>query len=281
MPPTGRPAERRLAAVERALRVLDAFLQVRGDAGTTELGAHTGINASTVSRTLSTLVDAGYVEQWPTRAATGSAPTCWPCPTTCCPARPACLRPVHLESLEATLGETTTLSIPSEPDAITVDFVPSRASVSSVARIGRASVAHATATGKVMLAFARRRGARRPARAVHRAHHRRIRRRCGARSRRCATGAGRGGCGEREEHLNAIAAPVFGARGELAAILGVQGPDTPLRHGGGGGGAQVLVTSAVALSRELGYHAAAVSEMALPQRQWESQWLCPVASSTW
>ncbi len=32
--------------------------------------------------------------------------------------------------------------------------------------------------------------------------------------------------GEREEHLNAIAAPVFGARGELAAILGVQGPDT-------------------------------------------------------
>ena len=32
--------------------------------------------------------------------------------------------------------------------------------------------------------------------------------------------------GEREEHLNAIAAPVFGARGDLVAILGVQGPDT-------------------------------------------------------
>ena len=30
--------------------------------------------------------------------------------------------------------------------------------------------------------------------------------------------------GEREVHLNAIAAPVFGGRGELAAILGVQGP---------------------------------------------------------
>jgi len=57
MPPTGRPAERRLAAVERALRVLDAFLQVRGDAGTTELARITGINPSTVSRTLSTLVD--------------------------------------------------------------------------------------------------------------------------------------------------------------------------------------------------------------------------------
>ena len=33
MPPTGRPAERRLEAVERALRVLDAFLEVPGEAG--------------------------------------------------------------------------------------------------------------------------------------------------------------------------------------------------------------------------------------------------------
>src|SRR5205807_186980 len=60
----------------------------------------------------------------------------------------------HLEALEADVGETATLSLPSDPDAITVDFVPSRATVASVARVGRASVAHATATGKVMLAFA-------------------------------------------------------------------------------------------------------------------------------
>ena len=54
MPPTGRPAERRLAAVERALRVLDAFMQVPGDVRNTDLVRITGINASTVSRTLST-----------------------------------------------------------------------------------------------------------------------------------------------------------------------------------------------------------------------------------
>ena len=30
--------------------------------------------------------------------------------------------------------------------------------------------------------------------------------------------------GEREDDLSAIAAPVLGSRGELAAILGVQGP---------------------------------------------------------
>ena len=31
----------------------------------------------------------------------------------------------HLEALVAATGETTTLSVPAEPDAITVDFVAS------------------------------------------------------------------------------------------------------------------------------------------------------------
>jgi IclR family acetate operon transcriptional repressor len=258
MPPTGRPAERRLAAVERALRILDAFLLIRGDAGTSELARRTGINASTVSRTLSTLVDAGYVEHV---SDTGRyrLGTHLLALSNHVLARLdlRVLARVHLESLEAALGETTTLSIPSEPDAITVDFVPSRASVSSVARIGRASVAHATATGKVMLAF----GADRPPpgklerftdrtlvdpaalqREVEAVHHR---------------GWARA-VGEREEHLSAIAAPVFGSRGELAAILGVQGPDTRFDERAQDAAAHALVTSAVALSRELGYHAAAV-----------------------
>ena len=65
MPPTGKPAERRLEAVERALRVLDAFLEQPGEVGTNELSRRTGINASTVSRLLSTLVAGGYVEHLP------------------------------------------------------------------------------------------------------------------------------------------------------------------------------------------------------------------------
>ena len=59
----------------------------------------------------------------------------------------------HLQALVAKTGETATLSAPGEVDAITVDFVQSAASVQSVARVGRPSVAHATATGKVLLAF--------------------------------------------------------------------------------------------------------------------------------
>src|SRR5205814_9946186 len=59
----------------------------------------------------------------------------------------------HLLALAAETGETVTLSAPGERDATTVDFVHSPSSVQSVARIGRPSVAHATATGKVQLAF--------------------------------------------------------------------------------------------------------------------------------
>ena len=51
-------------------------------------------------------------------------------------------------------GETATLSLPGdEHEAITVDSVPSRSSVVSTARLGRPSISHATAVGKVMLAF--------------------------------------------------------------------------------------------------------------------------------
>ena len=59
----------------------------------------------------------------------------------------------HLRALAEETGETATLSAPGDPDAITVDFVQSSSSVQSVARLGRPSVAHATATGKVALAF--------------------------------------------------------------------------------------------------------------------------------
>jgi DNA-binding IclR family transcriptional regulator len=253
VPPTGRPAERRLAAVERALRVLDAFMQVPGDVRNADLVRLTGINAATVSRTLSTLVDAGYVqfvaESGRYRLGThllelsnhvlagldlrGLA------------------RPHLIELGEAT-GETVTLSIPGERDAVTVDFVPSRASVASVARVGRPSVAHATATGKVALAFAP------PAReasalerytdrtivdhAVLDAEVARVREQGWARAE-----------GEREPDLNAIAAPVFGASGELAAVLGLQGPASRFDSAAQDAALPALRTHAAAISHSLGH----------------------------
>ena len=57
-----------------------------------------------------------------------------------------------LEQLVRETGETATLSLPAQGEGVTVDFAPSPHSVSSRAEIGRASVAHATAVGKLVLA---------------------------------------------------------------------------------------------------------------------------------
>jgi DNA-binding IclR family transcriptional regulator len=221
---TGRPAARRVAAVERALSVLHALSADEPELGTNELARRTGLNASTVSRLLATLVADGLVEHVPESGRyrlglrlleLGNAVL----------AR-LDIRDVarpHLRALVAETGETATLSAPGEPDAITVDFVQSGSSVQSVARLGRPSVTHATATGKVLLAFG---GRGLPAAPLKSFTSRTVvDPRVLARE---VEGVRRAGWSraksEREEDLNALAAPVFGARGELAAILGVQGP---------------------------------------------------------
>jgi len=145
-------------------------------------------------------------------------------------------RPVLVELMERT-GETATLSVPGEREAITVDSVPSRSSVVSMARLGRPSVAHATAVGKVMLAFGGTGGR------VSVPRERELR----AFTARTITDRAKLAAevlavrqrgygtvfGEREVDVNAIAAPVFDRGGALTAILGLQGPanrlDDPTR----------------------------------------------------
>ena len=125
----------------------------------------------------------------------------------------------------AQTGETATLSLPGEHEAITVDFVPSPSSVVSMARVGRPSVPHATAAGKVMLAFTgtaagtgltafTERTITDPAALAGELE--------AVRDRGWAEAVG-----EREPDLAALAAPVFGRGDELAAILGHPGAGVP------------------------------------------------------
>ena len=95
--------------------------------------------------------------------------------------------------------------------------------MASIARVGRPSIAHATATGKVMLAFAARRAPRtRSTPFTDRTitEPKALRREIAAVQKQGWAQAVR----EREADLNALAAPVFGANGDLAAMLGIQGP---------------------------------------------------------
>jgi DNA-binding IclR family transcriptional regulator len=254
MPPTGRPAERRLEAVERAMRVLDAFLDLPGEVGTNELARRTGINPSTVSRLLSTLVAGGYVEHLPDSGRYRLGPQLIRLANHMMSSLDlrTLARP-HLVALEEATGETATLSIAGEREAVTVDFVASRQSVASVARVGRPSVAHATATGKVMLAFG---GASLQSGELERFTERTLA--DGKALRREIEQVRAQGWAqavkEREIDLNAVAAPVYGAGGTLAAILGVQGPASRFGRKRREAALPPLLERARALSAGLGYN---------------------------
>lgn len=223
MPRTGQPATRHVAAVERAVAVLDALADADRDLGTNEIARRTGINASSVSRLLATLTTAGLVGHVPQTGRyrlglrllhLGNAAL------TRLDLREIA-RP-ELRTLVEAAGETATLSVPGDEDAMTVDFVQSASSVQSVARVGRPSVPHATAVGKVLLAH---RGGI-PEEPLEAYTERTITDRT-ALAREVERTAGRGwaeAVGEREVDLNAVAVPVCHPGGELVAILGLQGP---------------------------------------------------------
>jgi IclR family acetate operon transcriptional repressor len=231
--PAGKPGEgsrrsaRPVASVTRALALLNELYESEPGLGVNELARRIGVNASTASRLLATLESAGVVQR------DGQGPYRLGLTLITLADRvlarmdlQTLARPVLVALMERT-GETATLSLPGEREAITVDSVPSRASVVSMARLGRPSVLHATAVGKVMLAFG---GGQLP-RDLTALTDRTITDRealasevVAVRERGYATVFG-----EREPDVHAIAAPVWGRAGTLAAILGIQGPAARLQ----------------------------------------------------
>ncbi|MGH3666232.1 MAG: IclR family transcriptional regulator [Egibacteraceae bacterium] len=226
MSSVGTPSARYVGTVQRAVAVLDTLADATTDLGTNEIARRSGVNPSSASRLLATLAAEGLVDR---AGDTGR----WRLGLRLAQLGTAALarldlrevaRP-HLVALVDATGETATLSVPGGREAMTVDFVQSAASVQSVARIGRPSVAHATATGKVLLAYG---GAEvdEPPGDLEAFTERTITAR-DALAAEVARTAERGwgqAVGEREIDLNAIAAPVFDDRGTLVAMLGLQGP---------------------------------------------------------
>jgi IclR family acetate operon transcriptional repressor len=220
---TGQPATRQVAAVQRAVAILGELADARTELGTNEIARRTGINVSTISRILATLVSGGLVEHV---AVTGRYRLGIGILRLANAVHErldirSLVRP-HLAELASRTKETATLSIPGEHEAITLDFVQSPLSVRSVAEVGRISAAHATAVGKVFLAH----GGRLP-RGNLPAYTERTIADLAVLEVEVARTRERGwaeALGEREEDLNAVAAPVLTAAGQLVAILGVQGP---------------------------------------------------------
>lgn len=212
-----------VGSVARAIALLDAVAESDGGARVNELARHIGVNPSTASRLLSTLEAGGLLERAP------EGPYRLGLKLVALSDRVLGQLDVRerarpwLTWLVEETGETATLSVPGGGEAITVDFVPSPSSVASLARLGRPSVAHATAAGKVMLAFGR---AARPDEELTAFTERTITDPAVlARELDQIRAAGVAeAVGEREPDLNALAAPVLGRAHELVAILGLQGP---------------------------------------------------------
>lgn len=248
MPGSLTPTSRRVAAVERAAAALFALAEA-GELGTNELARRLGTNASTASRLLATLAASDLVETTPGgryRLGLGALRLGL---AVRLDLRGAAQRDLLL--LGQATGETVTLSAPGHPDAFTVSFLQSSSSVQSVAQVGRPSIAHATAVGKVLLAFGDRPSPEPPLERFTSktivdpdalaAEVARVR----------EQGYGEA-LGEREPDLNAIAAPVFGAGRQLVAILGVQGPASRFDPGAMQAAVPVLLERAAGLSAVLG-----------------------------
>jgi len=249
---TSQPSTRRIGAAERAIAVLDALAE-GGELGTNEIARRTGMTPSTASRQLGTLVAAGLAERV---AATGRyrlgirvvhlANALLARLDARAVARP------HLEELVRRTGETATLSVPGEQDAVTVDYVPGAHHVQPVSHLGRPSIAHATSAGKVMLAFA---GRPLPESPLRRYASRTItdRRKLAAEVERVRAQGWAQAVEEREPGLSAIAAPVRSSRGELVAIAALQGPTSRFDERSIAAALPVLLAEAEAISRELGW----------------------------
>jgi IclR family acetate operon transcriptional repressor len=216
-------------SVQRAIAVLDVLAEARGELGTNEIARRTGLNVSSVSRLLATLVDGGLVQHIPSTGRYGLGIRILQLASVAREnldirilARP------YLEELTKITGETATLSLPGAHEVLTVDFVQSESSVRSVAAIGRNSVAHATAVGKVFLAW----GGRLPDGVLAAYTDRTVtdRAELAEEIQQVRAQGWAQAVGEREAELNAVAAPVRDATGGLVAILGIQGPATRFTH---------------------------------------------------
>lgn len=216
-----------MASVARALALLDEVARSDAGLGVNELARRIGVNASTASRLLGTLEVGGFVERSP------QGPYRLGLKLVALSDRVLGQLDVRerarpwLTWLVSETGETATLSVPGGGEAITVDFVPSSSSVVSMARVGRPSVAHATAAGKVMLAFGSGAAGEGGSDAELVAFTERTitdPQALAAELEGVRTSGIAEAVGEREPDLNALAAPVFGRGGELVAILGLQGP---------------------------------------------------------
>ncbi|HLZ95904.1 MAG TPA: IclR family transcriptional regulator [Candidatus Dormibacteraeota bacterium] len=175
-------------------------------------------------------------------------------------ARPVC------EALARALGETVTLDVLDGAEIVPVEQASGSTSVVSVSWLGTRSPVHCTASGKVILAFT---SEEQRAKALERPLERRTSRtiverpELGAQLARARDQGYAATFEELEVGLNAVAAPVRTAGGDVIAAIDVSGPAHRIDPAARPELIRRTVEAADDLSRRLGYRAPAIE--AAPQ----------------
>ena len=227
-----------LQSVKRALRALELIAEA-GELGVSELGRRLAVHKATASRLVATLAERGIVE----RAAMAGLDL----------VRTA--RPV-LEELADRTRETVNLGLLSGDAVVDIDQVSGARSIVAVNWVGRRTPLHATSNGKVLLAWLD------PEELGHllmaplerstpstitdvatlRVQLDEIRARGWAQTLE-----------ELEEGLNAVAAPIRDADGDVIAALSVSGPAFRMRPADLPRVGHMTMDAAGSVSRRLGY----------------------------
>ena len=245
-----------LQSVSRALRALELIAEA-GELGITELGRRLGVHKATASRLIATLAEKGMVERDPVsekyRLGFGVIRLAGAAMAGLDLVRTA--RPI-LEELAERTRETVNLGVLSGDAVVYIDQVTGTRSIVAVSWVGRRTPVHYASNGKVLLAFMDDRERERLLSVpLERATKNtvvdptKIRVQLAEiRARGYATTME-----ELEEGLNAVAAPIRRADGQVIAALSVSGPAFRMRPVDLPRVARVTAEAATSISRRLGY----------------------------
>ena len=264
VPRTGKPATRTVQSVDRGLALLWMLAAGDGDAsvGVVEASARLGVDPSTASRLLASLVAAQLAVRDPVtgryRIGPGAIRLASSAPVPVGQPRERELRQTArrtLYLLEEGTGETVVLDVRGQGTATLVDVVPSRRSAPQLVWRNMRRPLHATADGKVLLAHA--------PEAVTDAELGRTLDRLApptvtdpatlrsqlAEIRKLGYAVTEG---EHQPGVNVVAAPVEDATGTVAAALAIEGPAERFDRIGMRRALDLLLPRAGELSRNLG-----------------------------
>jgi IclR family acetate operon transcriptional repressor len=245
-----------LQSVNRALRALELIAEA-GELGVSELGRRLDVHKATASRLVATLAERGMVERDPLtekyRLGFGLIRLAGAAMASMDLVRTA--RPI-LEDLADRTRETVNLGVLSGDAVVYIDQVTGTRSIVAVSWVGRRTPLHATSNGKMLLASLDDRERDRllagkldrttPATITDPG---KLRIQLGEfRARGYATTME-----ELEEGLNAVAAPIRRADGEVVAALSVSGPAFRMRPVDLPRMGRLTMEAATAISRRLGY----------------------------